>query len=74
MNPFDDPEATYVVLVNDEGQFSLWPEFAGTPDGWRIAHPAADRTTCLDFIEENWTDLRPASLVREMRATATRSS
>lgn len=24
-NPFEDPEGTYLVLVNDEGQYSLWP-------------------------------------------------
>jgi MbtH protein len=24
-NPFDDENATYVVLVNQEGQYSLWP-------------------------------------------------
>ncbi|WP_329570513.1 MbtH family protein [Kitasatospora sp. NBC_01266] len=70
MNPFDDPEASYVVLVNEEGQFSLWPEFAGIPDGWRIARPAAARTTCIEFINENWTDMRPASLVRESETTA----
>ncbi|SED19230.1 MbtH-like protein [Streptomyces melanosporofaciens] len=26
-NPFEDPEGTYLVLVNDEGQHSLWPAF-----------------------------------------------
>ncbi|WP_441247690.1 MbtH family protein [Kitasatospora sp. McL0602] len=70
MNPFDDPGAVYVVLVNDEGQFSLWPEFAEVPDGWRIAHRAAARATCIEFIEGNWTDMRPASLVRAARTTA----
>ncbi|RKT12285.1 MbtH protein [Streptomyces sp. 1114.5] len=62
MNPFDDPEASFVVLVNDEGQHSLWPEFLEAPAGWRTAHPAASRAECLEFIERNWTDLRPASL------------
>ncbi|WP_030060872.1 MbtH family protein [Streptomyces novaecaesareae] len=62
MNPFDDPEASFVVLVNDEGQHSLWPEFLEAPAGWRIARTAASRAECLEFIERNWTDLRPASL------------
>lgn len=35
VNPFDDPDATFLVLVNDEGQHSLWPAFADVPDGWR---------------------------------------
>lgn len=25
VNPFDDPDATFLVLLNDEGQHSLWP-------------------------------------------------
>ncbi|MEU7735437.1 MbtH family protein, partial [Streptomyces griseus] len=27
-NPFEDEDGTYLVLVNDEGQHSLWPAFA----------------------------------------------
>ena len=34
-NPFDDETATFVVLVNDEDQHSLWPAFADLPAGWR---------------------------------------
>jgi hypothetical protein len=30
-NPFEDPDASYLVLVNDEGQHSLWPAFADIP-------------------------------------------
>ena len=26
-NPFEDENGTYVVLINDEGQYSLWPDF-----------------------------------------------
>ena len=63
MNPFDDPDATFVVLVNAEGQFSLWPEFIDVPAGWEIGLPAATRTECLAFIDKNWTDLRPAGLI-----------
>ncbi len=32
-NPFDDPDGTFYVLVNDEGQHSLWPTFADVPQG-----------------------------------------
>jgi hypothetical protein len=32
-NPFEDPDANYLVLVNDENQHSLWPVFADVPDG-----------------------------------------
>lgn len=26
-NPFEDADDTYLVLMNDEGQYSLWPAF-----------------------------------------------
>lgn len=36
--PFDDPKANYLILSNDEGRLSLWPERLTIPDGWtRIA-------------------------------------
>lgn len=68
-NPFEDPEATYLVLVNDEGQHSLWPSFAEVPAGWSVALPESDRATCLDYINENWTDMRPKSLAEAMAGT-----
>ncbi|MFF7177358.1 MbtH family NRPS accessory protein [Streptomyces sp. NPDC008121] len=65
-NPFDDPDGTFLVLVNEEGQHSLWPAFAEVPAGWLVALPETDRQACLDYVEENWTDMRPLSLVRQM--------
>jgi MbtH protein len=61
-NPFDDANGTFHVLVNDEGQHSLWPAFVPVPDGWQVALSEASRQECLDHIEEQWTDLRPRSL------------
>jgi MbtH protein len=65
-NPFEDPDASYVVLVNDEGQHSLWPVFADVPDGWRVIFGEAGRQECLGFIEESWRDMRPKSLIEAM--------
>jgi MbtH protein len=31
-NPFEDPDAKCLVLMNNEGQRSLWPVFADVPD------------------------------------------
>ncbi|MFE8945313.1 MbtH family protein [Streptomyces sp. NPDC007856] len=70
-NPFDDPDGSYLVLVNDEGQHSLWPSFTAVPDGWRVAHPEASRQDCLDYVERHWTDLRPRSLVEAMTGSET---
>lgn len=65
-NPFEDNDARYLVLVNEEGQHSLWPAFAEVPAGWTVAHEEDSRQACLDYIEAEWTDLRPRSLVRAM--------
>jgi uncharacterized protein YbdZ (MbtH family) len=65
-SPFEDENASYQVLINDEGQHSLWPAFIEVPDGWRTVFGENTRIACLDFIEENWTDMRPNSLVRAM--------
>lgn len=62
-NPFEDPDGTYLALVNEEGQHSLWPAFVDVPAGWTVAHPAATRQACLDYIDEHWTDMRPKSLI-----------
>jgi glycopeptidolipid biosynthesis protein len=62
LNPFDDDSGSFVVLVNDEEQHSLWPVFADVPAGWRVVYGEADRAACLDYIEQNWTDIRPKSL------------
>jgi len=32
-NPLRDEDANHFVRINDEGQRSLWPVFAGVPDG-----------------------------------------
>jgi MbtH protein len=65
-NPFDDPEARYLVVVNAEGQHALWPVFADVPAGWTVALPPASRPECLAYVERHWTDMRPASLIEAM--------
>jgi MbtH protein len=65
-NPFEDEDGRYFALINDEGQHSLWPTFADIPEGWRVVHGEDTRKACLDYIDENWTDMRPNSLIAEM--------
>ena len=65
-NPFESDDLEYVVLVNEEGQHSLWPAFREMPMGWEIVGPRGKRQQCLDWIEAVWTDLRPRSLVKKM--------
>lgn len=68
-NPFDDPDADFRVLVNDEGQYSLWPAFREVPAGWTAVEVAGKKKECLDWIEANWTDMRPRSLAEAMDAS-----
>ncbi|MFI5620501.1 MbtH family protein [Streptomyces sp. NPDC051567] len=64
-NPFDDTEATFHVVVNAEGQHALWPVFADVPAGWDVVWGAGARADALAYVEENWTDIRPKSLVAQ---------
>jgi uncharacterized protein YbdZ (MbtH family) len=69
-NPFEDENAEYLVLINDEQQYSLWPAFRDIPAGWRATGPKGKRRECLDWIDKNWTDMRPKSLRDAMDQSA----
>jgi MbtH protein len=69
-NPFEDNDARYHVLVNDEGQHSLWPVFAEVPAGWTVALADSPRDAALEYVEQNWTDMRPKSLIAAMDGAA----
>ncbi|MEU6236009.1 MbtH family protein [Kitasatospora sp. NPDC047058] len=64
-NPFENADGSYLVLVNDEGQHSLWPTTVAVPAGWETAFGPDTRQAALDHIEANWTDLRPRSLAAQ---------
>lgn len=66
-NPFEDENGVYHVLINDEGQHSLWPSFIQVPEGWTIIHQSSTRAACLEFINQHWTDMRPNSLIDHMK-------
>jgi MbtH protein len=65
-NVFDDANGNFLVLVNDENQHSLWPASVDVPLGWKTVLGPDSRQNCLDYIDEYWTDMRPASLIAEM--------
>ncbi|CAH2810656.1 MAG: MbtH-like NRPS chaperone [Candidatus Burkholderia crenata] len=66
-NPFDDKDGIFKVLVNDENQHSLWPDYITVPSGWNTVFGPASRDACLDYVENNWTDMRPKSLIDAMQ-------
>lgn len=61
---FDDENAEYLVVVNGEEQYSIWPAVRDLPGGWTAVGAPRPRKECLDHIEGVWTDMRPKS-VRE---------
>ena len=65
---FDDPRGRFQVLVNHEGQYSIWPAFLRIPGGWTVALDDADRQSALEYVEKAWTDMRPVSLAHELDA------
>ncbi|GLZ31994.1 hypothetical protein Lesp02_41820 [Lentzea sp. NBRC 105346] len=63
-------DPAYRVVVNDEEQYSIWPDHKENPPGWHDAGKTASKQECLAYIEEVWTDMRPRS-VREAGSDAT---
>lgn len=64
----DDREdaTTYKVVINQEEQYSIWPAGRESPSGWRDVGRSGSKETCLAYIREVWTDMRPLSLRQRM--------
>ncbi|WP_455926428.1 MbtH family protein [Pseudomonas putida] len=63
---FDREDALYKVLVNQQEQYSLWPDYKAVPAGWREAGKQGSKADCLAYVEQVWTDMRPLSLRQQM--------
>ncbi|CAL9430120.1 Protein MbtH [Actinosynnema sp. ALI-1.44] len=59
---------TYLVVVNHEEQYSVWPADRPLPAGWRAEGTSGDKERCLAHIETVWTDMRPLSVRRRAEA------
>lgn len=49
------------VVLNDEGQYSLWPANQVPPEGWHPEGFVASEEEALGHIAKVWTDMRPRS-------------
>jgi MbtH protein len=68
----DEDARTYIVVVNGEGQYSIWLAEREIPAGWRAeaggagagaTGPASGtKAECLALVKNLWTDMRPLSL------------
>jgi MbtH protein len=64
---FDESEnITFNVVINHEKQYSIWPANRENAPGWQDAGFSGSKKQCLDFIEGQWTDMRPDSLRKAM--------
>lgn len=71
MNKDNTEDSTiYKVVVNDEGQYSIWPSDRENALGWQDAGKSGSKTECLAYIKEVWTDMRPLSLQKQMAESA----
>lgn len=52
----------FLVVVNHEEQYSVWPKHKTIPNGWRAVGPAGDKASCLEWIRTHWIDMRPLSV------------
>lgn len=52
-------EIIYKVVVNDEEQYSIWPDVSKIPSGWTEIPVSGTRDKCLAYIAEVWVDMRP---------------
>ncbi len=67
-NPENAGDVLYVVVVNHEEQYSIWPAGREIPRGWREAGKMGSKAECLAHIGQVWTDMRPLSLRKKMAA------
>jgi uncharacterized protein YbdZ (MbtH family) len=70
---FDDDEKTiFKVVLNEEKQYSIWPQDRENPLGWYDEGKSGLKQECLDHIDKVWTDMRPLSLQKHMEAMKNR--
>lgn len=62
----DNAQTLYKVVINHEEQYSIWPADRESPLGWRDAGHQGTKDTCLNYVKEVWTDMRPLSLREKM--------
>jgi MbtH protein len=69
MNPDEDESAVlYKVVVNEEGQYSIWFADRDNPLGWTEEGTTGPKQKCLARISEIWTDMRPKSVREQLKA------
>jgi MbtH protein len=68
LNHEEEDNNVYLVVINHEEQYSIWPDYKEIPNGWKAAGKSGAKADCLNYIKDVWTDMRPLSLRRQMEA------
>ena len=68
-----DAPQDFIVLINDEEQYSLWSASIAIPAGWRTTYGPAAKQACLDYVDEVWKDLTPRSVRLRLQDAADRA-
>jgi MbtH protein len=66
----DDALQSYVVLINDEEQYSLWLSHKDIPAGWKSVGVSGSKTECMEYVDKVWTDITPLSVRRRLAQQA----
>jgi MbtH protein len=56
----------FIALINEEEQYSIWPAKKDVPAGWKALDFSGSKAEVSAYIDQQWTDMRPASLRRAM--------
>ena len=62
LSVFENEACQFDVVVNDEGQYSIWPIDWQMPLGWSSVGMNGLRADCLKFIDAAWIEMRPKTL------------
>lgn len=66
-----EDERTYKVVINHEEQYSIFLADRAAPLGWSEVGKQGNKSECLEYIKEVWTDMRPLSLRKQMESAGT---
>jgi MbtH protein len=58
----EQSERKYIVVENDEGQYSIWFAERDIPNGWRKVDVEGTKEQCLSYIETVWKNILPRSI------------
>lgn len=64
----DEDDRIYLVVINGEEQYSIWPKNRPLPKGWNSVGQEGTKSDCLEYVDKTWIDMRPRSLRIQMQS------